>query len=65
MKKLVFEPYHLKIGDRILITDGPWKGDWDIIELSDKKIKVKCPFKGTELEWKRQMFTFQGEKEMQ
>lgn len=65
MKKLVFETYPVKPGDRIFINDGPWKGDWDIVEVSDRKVKVKCPFKGDEYEWKRRLFVFKGEQDLE
>ncbi|MGB5231705.1 MAG: hypothetical protein WBN83_09330 [Desulfoprunum sp.] len=50
---LVFKPYPLQVGHRIFIESGPRRGDWKVIGLSDRKIRLRCPFSGREVEWDR------------
>ena len=55
MKKKVtfFEPYPFKTGQKINIEAGPRRGDWEVIEMTDKKVKLKCPISFREFEWNR------------
>ena len=50
---LTFEPYPLQIGQKIYITNGPRRGDWQVIGLSERKVRLRCPFSGREVEWDR------------
>ncbi len=50
---LIFQPYPFEIGDKICISSGPRSGDWEVIGLSDKKIKLRCPVSHREVEWDR------------
>jgi len=50
---LVFKPYPLQVGHRIFIESGPRRGDWLVIGLSDRKVRLRCPFSGREVEWDR------------
>ena len=49
----VFHPYPLQVGHKIFIESGPRRGDWEVIGLSDRKVKLRCPFSGREVEWDR------------
>ena len=48
---LSFTPYPLQAGDRITIESGPRHGDWEVIAVSERKVRPRCPFSGTEVEW--------------
>jgi hypothetical protein len=50
---LVFQPYPLEIGQKLFIESGLRRGDWEVIGLSDRKVKLRCPFSGREVEWDR------------
>lgn len=50
---LIFQPYPLQIGQKIYIESGPRRGDWEVIGLSDRKVSLRCPFSGREVEWDR------------
>ena len=50
---VVFKPYPLQVGHRIFIESGPRRGDWEVIGLSDRKVRLRCPFSGREVEWDR------------
>ena len=42
-KVVMFRPYPFKKGQKINIESGPRRGDWEVIGVSDKKVKLKCP----------------------
>ena len=50
---LAFRPYPLEIGHKLFIESGPRRGDWEVVGLSDRKVKLRCPFSGREVEWDR------------
>ncbi len=59
---VMFRLYPAQVGDKIFIEGGPWRGDWEIIEVGDRKIKIKCPVTHKELERER-FFYFLEERE--
>jgi hypothetical protein len=48
-----FQPYAFSIGQKIHIESGPRKGDWEVIGLTDRKVRLKCPISLREFEWNR------------
>lgn len=62
-KPTIFEPYQFKVGERILRRRKGKLEDWDVIAVNDDEIKVKCPFHGMELTWKRNHFWFGGDND--
>ena len=52
-KVIVFQPYTFRIGQKIYIEGGPRGGDWEVIGLSERKVKLRCPVSGREVEWDR------------
>ncbi len=49
----IFKPYEFRVGQKINIADGPRRGDWEVVAVSDRKVKLKCPFSKREFEWNR------------
>ena len=49
----VFRPYPFEVGQKIFIEDGPRRGDWEVIGVTDRTVKLKCPISYKEFEWKR------------
>jgi hypothetical protein len=49
----IFEPYPFEVGQKINIASGPRKGDWEVIGISDRKVKLRCPISLREFEWTR------------
>jgi hypothetical protein len=49
----IFEPYPFEVGQKINIASGPRKGDWEVIGISDRKVKLRCPISLREFEWNR------------
>ena len=50
---VVFRPYPFATGQKIYIEEGPRKGDWEVIGVSDRTVKLKCPISFREFEWKQ------------
>jgi len=50
---LTFRPYPLQVGQKIFIDGGPRRGDWEVVDLTDRKVKLRCPLSGREVEWDR------------
>jgi len=49
----LFQVYPLHVGQKINIADGPRRGDWLVIGLSERKMQLRCPVSGREVEWDR------------
>ncbi len=52
-KVTVFKPYPFTIGQKIYIDGGRRNGDWEVIGISDNKVRLRCPVSGREFEWNR------------
>jgi len=50
---LLFKPYPMAVGQKIYIAGGPRGGDWEVIEVSERKVKLRCPVSFREFEWNR------------
>jgi len=46
-----FQPYPFSVGQRLNITGGPRKGDWEVTGVSERKVKLRCPISLREFEW--------------
>jgi hypothetical protein len=40
----------MEIGQKIHIEGGPRSGDWEVIGLNERKVKLRCPFSLREFE---------------
>lgn len=49
----VFRPYDFAIGQKIYIENGPRKGDWKVVGMTDRKITLQCPISLKSFEWNR------------
>ena len=49
----IFSPYPFKLGQKIHIREGPRRGDWEVIGVSEHKVKLKCPVSFREFDWSR------------
>jgi hypothetical protein len=49
----IFKPYSFHVGQKIYIEDGPRRGDWEVVGLSERKVKLRCPLSQREVEWDR------------
>ncbi|MGD9014174.1 MAG: hypothetical protein PVF62_17380, partial [Desulfobacterales bacterium] len=48
---LFFKPYPFTAGQKIYIDGGPRRGDWEVIDVNERKIKLRCPISRKEIEW--------------
>ncbi len=48
-----FTQYPFHVGQKIHITDGPRKGDWEVTSVDEKKVGLRCPVTGFEANWAR------------
>jgi hypothetical protein len=55
-----FASYPFKIGEKIHIADGPRRGDWEVVGLSDHKVTLKCPISKKEFKWSRFCYTVEN-----
>ena len=49
----VFRRYSFEIGQKLHISDGPRKGDWEVVDVDEKKVKLRCPVSGFMANWDR------------
>ena len=49
----VFRSYPFSPGQKIHLEDGPRAGDWEVVGVTEKKVKLRCPISGREVEWMR------------
>ena len=56
----IFRLYPFKVGQKIYIEDGPRRGDWEVIDLTERKLTLRCPISKREVEWDRFCY-FMGE----
>jgi hypothetical protein len=52
-KVTAFQPYSFEIGQKIRIEGGPRAGDWEVVGLDERKVRLKCPLSGREVNWDR------------
>jgi hypothetical protein len=50
---VVFKPYPMEVGQKIHIDGGPRGGDWEVIGVSERRVKLRCPVSFREVEWDR------------
>ena len=50
---ILFKPCPMVVGQKIHIDGGPRGGDWEVIGLNERKVKLRCPVSGREFEWDR------------
>ena len=55
----IFKPYDFTPGQKIRIEGGKRNGDWEVIDVSEAKVKLRCPLTQREFEWTR--FCYQVE----
>ena len=48
-----FKPYPFAIGQKINIAAGPRRGDWAVVGITDKTVRLRCPISLKEFEWHR------------
>lgn len=52
-KVVIFKPYSFTEGQKIYIDGGPRGGDWEVIGVTERKVRLRCPISGREFDWDR------------
>ncbi len=60
-----FKPYPFQEGQKIHIDGGPRNGDWEVIGVTDRKVKLRCPISLREFEWNRFCYFTEDREEEQ
>jgi hypothetical protein len=47
---LILRPYPVRVGQKITIEGGPRSGDWEIIGVGERKLRLRCPISRKELD---------------
>ncbi len=50
---LIFKEYPFQVGQKLHIEGGGRSGDWEVIDVSERKVKLRCPVSLREFEWNR------------
>ena len=50
---ITFRSYPFQTGQKIYIEDGPRRGDWEVIGVTDRKVTFRCPLSHREFTWDR------------
>ena len=61
----IFTPYPFSEGQKINIAGGPRKGDWEVVAVTDRKVKLRCPISSREFEWNRFCYFSEDRDEME
>ncbi len=49
----VFRRFPFETGQKLNISDEPRKGDWEVIGVDEKHVKLRCPVSGFIAQWDR------------
>jgi hypothetical protein len=58
----VFQPYQFKVGQKIRIENSRRKGDWEVADIGEHKITLRCPISKKEFEWTKFCYLVEEEK---
>ena len=50
---VVFKEYPFREGQKINIVEGRRRGDWLVIGVDERKVRLRCPVSSREVEWER------------
>ncbi|NQT21104.1 MAG: hypothetical protein HQ592_15455 [Planctomycetes bacterium] len=52
-KVVVFRQYPFETGQKIRIEGGRRSGDWEVLGVTERKVRLRCPLSGRQFEWGR------------
>lgn len=47
----VFAPYRFRVGQKIHIEGGRRGGDWEVAEVGERQVTLRCPISHREFAW--------------
>ncbi len=58
-----FKVYPFTIGQKIRVEGGRRSGDWEVVDIGEHKITLKCPISKKEFSWAKFCYFTQEEKD--
>lgn len=52
-KVTIFRPYPFHVGQKIRIEGSGRGGDWEVIDITERKVTLRCPVSHKQFEWDR------------
>lgn len=49
----IFKPYPFTVGQKIRIEGGKRRGDWEVTDISERTVTLRCPISKKEFAWNR------------
>jgi len=50
-KVAIFKPYSFQVGQKIRIEGSKRKGDWEVADITEGKVTLRCPISNKEFTW--------------
>ena len=50
-KVSIFKPYPFQVGQKIRIEGSKRKGDWEVADITERKVTLRCPISNKEYTW--------------
>ncbi len=50
-KVTFFKPYPFQVGQKIRIEGSRREGDWEVTDITERKITLRCPLSNKEYTW--------------
>ena len=50
-KVTIFKPYPFQVGQKIRIEGSKREGDWEVVDITDHKVTLRCPLSKKEYTW--------------
>ena len=47
----IFQLFPFEKGQKVHIKSGPRRGDWEVVNVTERKVKLRCPVSLREFEW--------------
>jgi hypothetical protein len=60
---ITFRAYPFELGQKVYIEDGPRRGDWEVVGVTERKITFRCPISHREFTWDRFCYFMKEEKD--
>jgi len=64
-KVTFFQQYPFQLGEKIHIEGGPRRGDWQVVGVSERKVKLRCPISHREFDWDRFCYFVEEREDVQ
>jgi hypothetical protein len=50
-KVTIFKPYPFQVGQKIRIEGSKRGGDWEVADITERKVTLRCPKSNKEFTW--------------